>query len=74
MLNHIKRLFGIKPTEAKAEVTQSVASYKVESPALAVPMQPVVEVVVEPTPVVVEPAPKVKKPAVKKPSAKKTTK
>lgn len=89
MIKFIKSLFGVKPTEAKVEVTPTVAPYKVETPALAVPVAPVettpmpvaevVPTVAEPvvettTPVVESTTEKTKKPAAKKPRAKKTAK
>jgi hypothetical protein len=80
MIKFIKSLFGIKPTEAKAEVTEPVAAYKVETPALAVPtlvVEPTPAPVVEVVPPVVEPVVETtttKKPAAKKPRAKKTAK
>ena len=74
MIKHLKRLFGIKPTEAKVEVApvQEVVVTQVSEPE-------VVEVIVTPEPEVVAEVVEVKEPEVKKtntrkPKVKKTTK
>jgi hypothetical protein len=60
MLHHIKKLFGIKPKEAEAEVP-----YKVETPAVSPMAEQASQAVVESI------APAKKKPATKKAAAPK---
>ena len=75
MIKHIKRLFGIKPTEVKVEVapvqevvTVAVTPVVEQEVPVIIPETVVVETILETTPV------KAKKPTVKKARAKKSVK
>ena len=81
MIKHLKRLFGIKPTEAKVEVApvQEVVVTQVSEPEVVeviVTPEPevvteVVEVIVTPEPEVVAEVVEVKEPEVKKTNTRK---